>query len=360
MIKAYMEKQDYPYSAATIARRLKCEQRRSALDTFKEDCAGVTLKEAMTSDELSGFVPDLFTDEIIMLGQREAIARNNFPVVAQASHGEFKQRYRYKDEGAQIVGELDEIKHSRSDKKTTEFAFKKIADWPLFSFERLMDSPLQDATDEVAMSTSKIYRRENQLMWHQLATFSQKANADEWENYIQGPDSSGSSDLIDAMTDAYLDMTVRLTDRFDPASLTWFISPTVFSTLFKDSNFRRFDILGAQPNIVTGTLPSLFRIPYVIIEPGYFTQGTPSSQYANSEYDIYLVATRFAGAIRERVSLRMEPITIERIQAQGPQMWERLVPYVRHPMAYRRISPTEDYTDLIAMQDILVKPQIED
>ena len=174
------------------------------------------------------------------------------------------------------------------------------------------------------------------------------ALATKWDNWVQGPDSSSSdADIIDAMTDAYLDITTRLTDQFPTESLTWFVSTEVYSRLFKNNDFRRWDILGAQPNVVTGKIAGtdqIFRIPIAIWEPGYFdTESTWNPQ----AYDIYLVATQFAAAIRERSSLRTTPLDMTKILASAIMLWSRLIPWIRNPFAYRRISPTQDYTDMI-------------
>jgi hypothetical protein len=85
-LKQY-EKSDYPYSVN--ARRESVKKNKEALEAIRRESYGTTLKEALTSDALSGFIPDLFVDEIITLGQRTAIARNNFPVVGQSTQSSY-------------------------------------------------------------------------------------------------------------------------------------------------------------------------------------------------------------------------------------------------------------------------------
>lgn len=357
------EKANYEFAFDNISSNL--EQNREALDAFKSEMKGISLKEAMTSDELSSFIPQVFTDEVVLIGQRQAIARNSFPSIAQSTNSDFKIRFREKNDNAQVLRELDEFQHSKSERYTRTFEFNKIGDFPLFSFELLEDSPLDEVADEVRMSVSKIYRRENQLAWDMVTRFSQGTENDFWANWIQGPDcldSSGDADedqatlILDAMEDAYLNITTALEDAFPQNTLRWFMSPQVFSILWKEPTFRRFDALGATPVQVTGNLPTPFGLPMTICETGYFNT---SSVFIPTPCDIYLMADQ-AFRLRERVSLRTQPITIDKIQASGPLMWERICFYPRNPLAYRRISPNEDYSGQIANnKDIKILAQVE-
>ena len=347
------ETSNYEFAFDNVTRNIQ----REALDTFKTEMKGISLKEAMTSDELSDFIPQIFADEVILLGQRQATARNAFSVITQSTNSNFTIRFRDKNEGAQVLRELDEFQHSKSERFTRQFHFNKIGDFPLFSFELLEDSPLDEVADEVRMSVSTIWRRENQLAWDQVTRFSQGsattgAESDTWNNYVSGPDcldGSGNADedaataILDAMEDAYLSITTALEDAFPQNSLTWYMSPQVFSILWKEPTFRRFDALGASPIQVTGNMVQPFGIPMQIIEPGFFDT---NSDFIPSPCDIFLMADQ-AFRLRERVSLRTQPITLDKIQASGPLMWERLTFYPRNPLAFRRISPNEDYATQI-------------
>lgn len=344
---AQYEKSDYPY--AVTARKESIAKNKTALQEIKANAYGTTLKEALSSDALAGFIPDLFLDEIIMLGQRVAIARNNFPVVAQSTHSSFKQRYRWKDEGVQVTSkELVEVKQTQSEREVAEFSFLKLMDANVFSLELLEDSTLDEAMAEMTLSANKFYRRENQLMAHRLAEYSHGATATKWDNFVSGPTNSGSDDdVITAMETAYLRITTRLNDAFPTESLIWIVSPSRYAKLFRNANFRRFDILGSTPSFVTGRVGAgddrIFRIPIQIWEPGYFDADSTWTPQAD---DMFLVAPQFAAGIRERWSMRTSPLNdMSRILAQGVMMFERLIPWVRNPFAMIRISPDADYSD---------------
>lgn len=368
MKKHYNESLSYPYTIANIKRQIA--DKRKALDSFKEESYAITLKEAATSDQLNDFIRMVFVDEIILLGLREAHARNLFKVVGQSDHNSFEQRYRSRDSGAQIIFELDNVAYDNSSLFKTTFGFNKLVDASLFSWERLADSPLSDTTDEVTFATSNMYRRENQLMWDNLVRYSQGANATTWGNYIVGegvcaPDGTSDEDdadaVLDTMEEAYLSMTTAMTDRFDPSSLRWLLSPTVLSLLWKSPRFRRFDALGSTPNVISGRLPEPYGIPMTVIEPGYFRQAGGDSEYVSQECDIFLVAPAFAAGIRERVSLRLDGLTKEEIMASGSMIWERICCWTRHPKAFRRISPNQAYASQIAdSKDILIQLKDED
>ncbi|HNQ22452.1 MAG TPA: hypothetical protein PKK06_05100 [Phycisphaerae bacterium] len=346
---------DYQYTIRNLGREI--EKNRQALDAFRTEWDGLTLKEAFTSDEVSAFVPQIFSDEIIKLGLREAQARNLFPTVAQTTNNSFTQRYKYKlDRGVQILGELDEIKTSKHAMKKITFGFNKVASAALFSWERLADSPIADAVDESTFAISQFYRVENQLMWDNLCRFSQGTKATEWDNWVLGADVCsdpyGTEDealqIMDAMESAYLDMTTALVDRFDASGLRWLFSPLVFTILWKYATWRRFDAGGQTPVQTTGNLPLPYGLPYTIIEPGYWRAGKLESEWVSTPCDIYLINCSQAAGIRERVGQRLDNFTRETIQASGSILWERIGMYTRHPKAYRRISPTQDYADQIS------------
>jgi hypothetical protein len=339
------EKSDYPYSIN--ARRESIKKNKEALKTIKTENMGTTFKEAMTSDLLSGFIPDLFLDEIVTLGQRTAIARNHFPVVGQSTQSSFKQRYRWKIEGVQVTSkELIEVKHTESEREVQSFEFLKLLDSNVLSLELIEDSSLQEVSAEILQSGNKFFRRENQLMAHRLTEFSSGTTATKWGNWESGASDTGDN-IFAAMKAAYLDITTRLTDRFDPSLLTWFVSPEVYTLLFDITKFQEFRLSGLSPNNISGRINEtdvILRIPIVIWEPGYFNT---DSEWTSSPFDIFLVATQFAAGIRERWSMRTSPLDMNRILAHGLMMFERLVPYVRNPFAYRRISPTQDYSNMV-------------
>jgi len=335
------EKSDYPFSVT--ARRESICKNKAALDTIRKESMGTSFREAMTSDVLSGFIPDLFLDEIVTLGLRVAIARNNFPVVGQSTHGSFKQRYRWKDEGVQVSSkELVEVKNSQSETDVETFSFLKLLDSNVFSLELIEDSTLDEVTAEVSLSANKFYRRENQLLGHRLTEYSQG----KWSNYVTGASDTGAN-ILAAMQTAYLDMVTRLNDRFDPSLLTWFVTPEVYTLLFGVTAFQEFRLSGLMANNTTGKInvsDEIYRIPIVVWEAGYFNS---DSVWTAAPYDVFLCATQFAAGIRERWSMRTSPLDMNKILGSGLMMFERLIPWVRNPFAYTRISPNETYGDMI-------------
>lgn len=348
MIEKLNQYENSQYEFSVDSRRESIETNKAQLDAIRQDASSWTLSEALTSDAIKGFIPDLFLDDIITLGQRTAIARNLFPVVGQSTHSTFKQRYRWKDEGVQVSqAELVEVNATQSERDVREYGFLKLMDANLFSVELIEDSTLDEATAELQMSANKFFRRENQLMAARLTAGSTGADETKWGNWIQGIDSSSEADLLDAMTDAYLDMTTRLTDMFPTESLTWIVSPTIWSLLFKDTKTRRFDNLGVPDSVVTGRIAGsdqIFRIPIVIMETGYFRD---DNEWVPQPYDFFLVAAQFAAGIRERSSMRTTPIDLTRMLGSGLILWERLMPWIRNHFAYRRISPIQNYPDII-------------
>jgi len=330
------EKSDYPFSVT--ARKESIQKNKNALQAIRETNIGTSLKEAMTSSVLSGFIPDLFLDEIITLGQRVATARNLFPVVGQTTHGSFRQRYRWKDEGVQVTSkELVEIKATQSEREVTTFEFLKLMDSNVLSLELVEDSTLDETVQEVQLSANKFFRRENQLFWHRLAEYSSGTLGSKYGNWQGKTSEDGTSlyvnddtgaNILAAMRIAYLNITTRLTDRFDPNLLVWLMSPQVYARLFQVTTFQEYRLSGLQPSDISGKInstDSILNIPVQIIEPGYFDT---ESEYQSTPWDVYLIAPQFAAGIRERWSMRTSPLDLTRILAQGLVMFERLIPYV--------------------------------
>ena len=366
----YNESVNYPFAVRNMARKLAKD--RKGLDSLKEDHYGISLKEAATSDAVRAFLPELFIDEIIKLGLVEAWARQIFPVTGQSSHDSYIRRFRKKTTGCQIIHELNVIRHSTNELSKIRFEYNKLVDSSLFSFERNMDFDISDTVDEILLATSGIYRRENQLMLDQLCRWSSGDNGNEWNNYIEGPEvancddpylASGNAEdadnLLEAMQNAYLSITTALTDKFDPSQLLWIWGPAIMATLWKSPTFRQWQLGGVQSSTISGNIPNPFGIPYKVVEsPGVFTNGNSAlgSEFVHDPCCILLVAPAYAAGIRERVSLRLDGLTKEEIQASGAVLWERISCSPRHPKAYRRISPNRDYPEQIEDQkDIIIK-----
>lgn len=344
---AQYEKHDYEFSIN--ARKKRIAENKQVLETIREEAWNLTLREAMTSNTtITDWIPDLFIDEIIMLNQRANIVRNLFTLVGQNTQSSFKQRYRWKNERPAVTSkELQEFKHTESERSVYDFSFLKIMSSSIFSLEGLEDTPIPELAQEMQLSASHVSRTENQLMAHRLAEWSTGTLLDTWGNWQDGSDSSSSDSLIDNMITAYLELTTRLADSFDASQLTWLVSPTVFALLFRNDDFRRWDITGQETILKTGKIlgsNQMLNIPLVIWEPGHFDT---DSVWMPDPFDVYLIATKAAANVRIRSDLRTTPLNFDRILAQSVGMWERLIPYIRNPRAYIRIAPNEDISNII-------------
>lgn len=364
----------YPYSLSNMTKRIA---KNKDFASIKETIEDVTLDDAckmkvegLTADQngtglLAGFIPDIFTDTIVQFGNRVGIARRDFPVVSQSSNSSFKHRYMWRHDSAQIVREGDDILHSITKREVDEFSFVKIADSMMYTRELLEDSPISQVSLDTAMAANKLSMLVDRLMWHELTWVSsenvnvfEETTANPWtdHNLVTFTCDSGtavtSTTIKDSVSSALLNLTTRLEDSVPFESLRLYISPTWYRTLWNDDTYRRYDILGAQPKEVTGTVPPLYRIPTTIITPGYFDE---DSNWVYEPNDAYLVATGTA-AIRQRADMRMEPLVIQQRQMEGWQMSERIRPYVINPISFIRItcSPT---VPIKSIEGISYKPR---
>jgi hypothetical protein len=351
------ETRDYKYTIAAMRKRY--EANKAQFDALTEACQGLTVKEAMASTELSGYIPDVFTPEIIRLGDLEAIVRNAYPVETQTSNKDFLTRRRFRTQGASVAREQDDLKHSTSSREYDRHYFNKIYDWPLHTWEQVEDSPLSEIQDDLAMSVSKIYRRENQIAFHKLTAATQGTQRTKWDNFVASEDEyMSTSALWDCMGDAYVEITTRLADRIDPSQLEWQFGPGIYAALFNMSiTTFPWSVTGQSPTTITGRITLPYGLPYRIVETGYFT--TTAKWVATN--DIFLVAPRLAARVRDRVSMRVEPYSEIRNQTVGPCVWERFGFYVIRPFALKRIGYEADYSDIMPdLRNLKIDPRTDD
>lgn len=172
---------DYPLSIRNLTARYKAN--KAQYDTLRESAQTLTFKEAMTTADLAGFQPDLFTADLIEIGANENITDRIFGVEQQTQQNDFKVRYRSRSDGVQVLREGDEFKQSRSERKTTQWRHLKLGTFPVKTWEAIEDSLINEMQSEMNLSISKIYRLYNQLMAHQLTLMSQGTNATTWNNF---------------------------------------------------------------------------------------------------------------------------------------------------------------------------------
>lgn len=349
------EAADYPYSFRNMEKRYR--DNKEKYDILRESVQTMRFREAMNSDDLAGFQPDLFLPEIIQIGQQLNLADNIFGTESQTQQSEFKVRYRSRTDGAQVVREGGEFKQSKSSRETTEFSFLKLGDFPFSTWERISDSLINEMQIDMNLSFNKILRLRGQCMGHVLTLMSQGTNATHWNNFrlIDAPYVELES-IDAALQESYIELTTRLRDRLDPRRLQILWSPRVFSLFFKDSRRQSYITLGSTPVFASGSLPTPYGIanqfPY---ETGYFNtdmEWTPTN-------DVFLFDPMCA-TNRIRIDLRVENFQEVRNQTAGALIWERRMPYVRLPFYYERISGFDEYTDILPdLSDLILEPDTE-
>lgn len=347
---------NYQFAFDNARKQFTDEQMRE----FKENVSGITFKEAMSTTlagtgdlPLSSFLPGLFADEITLFGLHSATARNNFPVVSQASHSQFFLRRRERFDSVQILGEGQRLEHSGSELTREGYEFVKLATSPLYTRERLADSLLDEISQDVALAASRIFEAENRLMCDMLIRHSSGPYATTYNNHISSSgyticDASGGGGvaaIVDDIKNAFVDMVAPSshTDAVPASDIKIFTSPLVWAELMNWATAQEYRLLGTTPTTVSGKLPTLFGMPVVIFPMGYYDN---LSRWTLTDCDIFLIGTG-SGAIRERTSLRTEPVSIWQTQEESLVLSERLIPYIPNELRYRRISTEQVYTDQI-------------
>jgi hypothetical protein len=362
---------NYPYSFANMKKRIAANPEQ--FKTIRESIEDVSIKSVcdmkmeslgtgqMGSALLSGFIPDIFTD-VISFGQRVSIARRDFPVVSQSSNSSFKTRFMVRHDSAGIYREGDEILSAVTKRLTDEKSFVKIADSMVYTRELLEDSPISQVSLDTSMAANKVSQLEDRCLFHEFCFASDSNEHPEFTDYDVVNLCDGGEDpygavtfamIRDAVSTAMLNLTTRQEDSVPMESLRLYISPECYRILFDDDSYRRFDILGASPNFVTGQVPPLYKIPTTVTGSiGYFDV---ANQWHHLSTDMLLVSTGCA-AIRQRADMRMEPIAIQQRQMEGWLMSERIRPYIIQPINFARITCFPDLP-ITRLEDVLWSPR---
>ena len=353
----------YTPVAKVLREGLNTDVKRKEFKAFKENAQFMTLKETVSSDQLSPYLPVFYADQIVELGLRERIFANLFPAQSQDRSDHWVQRYGSKTEGAQIIAPGDTIKQSKA-KMSTEIAyFAKIADLCMWDDEALDDfgGQLNTTTRAVAEATSKVYRREDQLAAHFLLSRTSNAHANTYDNYIEGPSCGHdmtSADILDAIKRAYISMTTKVVAslRFQPDTLLmtsdWFVE------LFDHPSIQFFRNTGRTDGPeFSGKLLSNW--PYGIgniqlIESGYWDKQGGDYIWTETPCTAYLLDSKNSLYSNTRTPLSFVNLRNEYRMEQGFRLAERIGWGMFRFDALRRIGPTRNYTLTNDISDIRV------
>lgn len=345
-----VESVDYQYDFRNIRNRTDPDK----LEAFRQESYGMSYKETSVNADMRNMVPEHFVDEIYNLGLKENWVRANFRTVGQNLWDNFSIRLRELSYSAQILHETEEFETAKSVLDKNVFGFVKVGAQPLASFERISDSPLDELAQEILLASSKITHAELRLFSSQAINWSQGSNQRVWDNWIQGyncTDEYGAADLsqvaniMRSIREAIISMTTRCTDAYEPNLLVF--SPQVYTILWEHNIFQQAHMFGdAGTTERTGRLPRIYNLPYVVTcDLGYWDT---DNSFVPTPCDIMLFSTQWSFAMRERLGLRFDNIELQSRQIRGVQIYERIMPHPILPLAYRRISPTRDYGDVMS------------
>lgn len=366
-----VDKRNYPYTLKKLKARVESNGNFASVRESLED---LTLGQAcgiradgkaealgdgqMGTALLQGYIPDIFSDTIIQYGNRISISRKDYPVIPQSSNSSFKHRFYWRHDSAGVYREGDRVQSSITKRATDEYFFCKLADSVVFPIEQVEDSIVGEVALSTAQSANKVTLLEDYLFFSELSYVSDSVLypmfAD--KNFISYDSCSDETQEFAAISskisEAYLRLTTRLEDPCNPADLRLYVSPTVYSTIWSDDAWRRWDVLGATPITVTGRLPNLYGMEVQIANIGYFNT---ANNWVPQPYDIYIVA-KDAAAIRQRTDMRMQPRDDAESQMTGYIMSERIRPVVLNPLNMVRVS-CDDNLPIQALENLTYMPR---
>ncbi len=366
------DSQRYPYRLSTQMKKIA--QAKEQFESFKSCCEGLTVADlvdnyASVSEALGDgqqgtgildqgtinpFIPQVFTDTIVQLNNRQDTLANLFTTVNQATGSQFSHRYYVHTESGQILQEGDTILHARSRRRADTFRFNKVASSSVFTRELLADSSVSEIALSMAANATRVNQLSARLASHEFyylsdANLHADFHAYNWMSINSDSGSITTDNILDAMESAFLKLTTeRQEQQMSPSELTWIMSPGAFVKIFRSSLLRQYNVSGLTNNQITGAMPNWFGVPRTIVSAlGYFDA---DNVWQYDDDAIILCATDCC-AQRVRQSMQIEPLILQSTQQEGFIMSSRFRYMMINPLRFIRISNNAS-TDIKLASDI--------
>ncbi len=352
---------------AEVAAKAKTEEERAisekvllaknsySLTDFKEtygigDESSKKLAEQMTELKLSGsslfreffgnttaqtMVPAQFLAQIVLGATSNPLFRDFSSVVSKDTGESIWIRRADDTQEAQVVEEGAEALIDRVDYEKSEFTYNKIMKRPAWSYEALADTPIDLIGVNNKLMGAQVTLKEDHLhiadayYWSsgaRAATYSNTIGVVVGHTYLQN--------LIDAVVDLPCD-----SEGFYKADVI-IMNCTAYKALLKDTNLPDASYWGGITFIQSGELAKILgcKIYVRTLKQYGGDYQKPCEDLTTDDLSTYIIDSRFAFAVIDRVPLTVDDWDIPARQISNANIWERTILAVLQPRAYRRMT----------------------
>jgi len=326
-----------------------------SLIDFKEqfgigDVAKKALNDKMTELKLSGatlfreffsnvtattMVPAQFLSQIVLGATSNPLFRAFCPVISKDSGESIWVRRADDTQAAQVVKEGAEALIDRVDYEKSEFTYNKIMKRPAWSWEALADTPIDLIGVNNKLMGAQITLKEDHLGMADIYYWSSGARATTYANTIAP---TGGQTYLQNLIDAVVDLPCD-SEGFYKAD-TIIMRCDCYKLLLKDTNLPDASYWGGITFIQTGELSKI--LGCAIYVRTLKTYGgdyqKPCEDLTTDDHSSYIIDSRFAFAVIDRVPLTIDDWDVESRQLTNANIWERTILAILQPRAYRRLT----------------------
>lgn len=290
-------------------------------------------KEYFSTADGSNVVPAQFLAQIVLGATSNPLFRAFCKTISQSSGESIWIRRASDTQDAAVVAEGSEKLIDETDYEKSEFVYNKIMKRPSWSYEALADTPIDLIGTNNFLMGAKVTQKEDQLGLADLYFWSSGARAVSYVNTVTAAAATFLPNLIDAVVDLPLD-----SDGFYKADVI-IMDGAGYKLLLKDSNLPDAAYWGGVTFIQTGELANILGCKiYVRTLKKYGGDYQDPYEVLTTDTDsTYVVDSRFAFAVIDRVPLTIDNFDIPAKQLSDANIWTRTILGILQPRAYRRL-----------------------
>ena len=292
-------------------------------------------KEFFSNVEASAMVPVQFLAQIVLGATSNPLFRAFAPVINKDSGESIWIRRASDDEDAQVVDEGAEVLVDQTDYEKSEFIYRKIIKRPMWSYEALADTPMDLVGVNNQLMGAKVTLKEDHVGLADIYYWSSGTRAVTYNNTIDTVDGqSYLANLIDAVVDLPCD-----SDGFYKADVI-VMDCTSYKLLLKDAGLPDASYWGGVTFIQTGELSKILgcKIYVRTLKKYGGDYQKPCEKLTTDALSTYVIDSRFALAVIDRIPLTIDSWNIESRQLANANIWLRTVLGILQPRAYRRMT----------------------
>jgi len=298
--------------------------------------SGSTLfQEFFGNTTATTMVPAQFLAQIVLGATSNPLFRDFSPVISKDTGESIWIRRADDTQEAQVVNEGAEALIDRVDYEKSEFPYRKIMKRPAWSYEALADTPIDLIGVNNKLMGAQVTLKEDHLGMADIYYWSSGARATTYANTV-APTAGQTflQNLIDAVVDLPCD-----SEGFYKADVI-IMNCDGYKALLKDTNLPDASYWGGITFIQSGELANILgcKIYVRTLKQYGGDYQKPCEDLTTDSDSTYVIDSRFAFSVIDRVPLTIDNWDIEARQISNANIWMRTVLGILQPRAYRRLT----------------------